>query len=72
MGKIKKEKKPQGAKKYAAYGKAMREAYLTDNPHGYVGVHKVHKSKKNYTRKGKGGNKPPFPFYVNKKYCYEV
>lgn len=36
-----------------ALGKGARQQYLQDNPHGYSKVNKVHKSKKNYTRKSK-------------------
>lgn len=35
-----------------ALGKGVREAYLEQNI-GFVSVHKVHTSKKSYTRKGK-------------------
>lgn len=31
----------------AAVGKANREVYIEQNPHGFASVHKVHKSKKN-------------------------
>lgn len=34
-------------------GKGAREEYLEDNPHGFKKVHKVHKSKKTYSRKRK-------------------
>ncbi len=36
-----------------ALGKGAREEYLTDNPHGFKSVKKVHKSKKTYSRKKK-------------------
>ncbi len=36
-----------------ALGKGAREEYLTDNPHGFKSVKKVHKSKKTYSRKSK-------------------
>ena len=35
----------------AAVGKANREVYIEQNPHGFASVHKVHKSKKAYNRK---------------------
>jgi len=34
-----------------AMGNGAREVYLADNPHGFRCVHKVHKSKKQYSRK---------------------
>jgi len=34
-------------------GKGAREVYLEDNPHGFRKIHKVHKSKKAYSRKQK-------------------
>ena len=34
-----------------ALGNAARVVYLTDNPHGFCAVKKVHKSKKAYNRK---------------------
>ena len=36
-----------------ALGKGAREEYLTENPHGFKSVKKVHKSKKTYSRKSK-------------------
>lgn len=36
-----------------ALGKGAREVYLTENPHGFKVVKKVHKSKKTYNRKSK-------------------
>ena len=36
-----------------ALGKGAREQSLAENPHGFAQVKKVHKSKKNYTRKNK-------------------
>ena len=35
----------------AALGKAHREVYLEDNPHGYKKIKHVHKNKKKYNRK---------------------
>jgi hypothetical protein len=37
---------------YKSQRKARREADLVDN-NGFISTHKVHKSKKNYTRKNK-------------------
>lgn len=37
----------------AALGNAHREQYLEENPHGFKKVNKIHKSKKNYSRKKK-------------------
>lgn len=34
-------------------GCGAREVYLMENPHGFKSVHKVHKSKKTYSRKNK-------------------
>jgi hypothetical protein len=34
-----------------ALGKGVRLIYLENNPHGYVSVKKIHKSKKQYSRK---------------------
>jgi hypothetical protein len=39
-----------------ALGKGAREEYLTDNPHGFKAVKKVHKSKKTYNRKNNKKN----------------
>jgi len=36
-----------------ALGAGARASYLEQNPHGYTSTHKVHKSKKSYTRKKK-------------------
>jgi len=36
-----------------ALGSAHRDQYLVDNPHGFCKVKKVHKSKKQYSRKKK-------------------
>ncbi len=36
-------------------GKAAREEYLEQNPHGFKWTRKVHKNKKKYNRKGKKG-----------------
>lgn len=36
-----------------AFGKAMRENYLADNPHGFTVTTKKHKNKKKYNRKNK-------------------
>lgn len=61
----KKNKKPKVSKKGksvvieitidldAAMGKAFREQYLKDNPHGFVAVKKIHKNKKKYNRNEK-------------------
>lgn len=34
-------------------GKIAREEYIEKNPHGFSQMHKVHKSKKHYSRKQK-------------------
>lgn len=36
-----------------ALGKGTRLLYLENHPHGYVSVKKIHKSKKQYSRKNK-------------------
>jgi len=36
-----------------ALGKGAREVHLEENPHGFRKMHKVHKSKKKYSRKNK-------------------
>ena len=36
-----------------ALGKGAREQALAENPHGFTKITKVHKSKKNYSRKVK-------------------
>ena len=38
-----------------AMGDGARKEYIDCNPHGYKSVHKVHKSKKAYNRKGRKG-----------------
>lgn len=39
-----------------AFGKGAREESLAKNPHGFTKVTKIHKSKKNYSRKVKHKN----------------
>ena len=49
----KKQKKQQQTARLL--GLLQRQEYLQKHPQGYVAVRKVHRSKKMYSRKGKGG-----------------
>ena len=40
-----------------ALGRAHREAYLDENPHGFRASQKIHKSKNAYNRKAKHKNR---------------